>query len=85
LEVIKNIGKLFCDTDTHLRVGFPTKESGRKVQLNVEIDGHIVVFLLDVTPETILWEKKKVDVFFTDSDDLAEVYIAQWILEVLRY
>lgn len=24
LEVVENIGKLFCDADTHLRAGFPT-------------------------------------------------------------
>jgi len=85
LEVVKNIGKLFCDADTHLRVGFSTKESRRKVQLNVEIDSHIVVSLLDVASETIFGEKEKVDVFFSDSNDLTEIYIAQRVLQVFGY
>jgi hypothetical protein len=85
LEVVKNIGKLFCDADAHLRVGFSTKESRRKVQLDVEIDSHIVVSLLDVASETIFGEKEKVDVFFSDSNDLTEIHIAQRVLEVFGY
>jgi hypothetical protein len=76
LEVVKGVGKFFCNANAHLRSGFPTEKSRGKVQLNIEVDSHVEVFSLDAMSEMMFWEEERVEVFLTDSDDFTEIHIA---------